>query len=71
MIFLTTDQLLEESQRVAELQSDDFREAMDITSRNATDPSILELINILANNEGQNFVTVTKVWMKGKNSFCF
>jgi len=60
MSFLTTEQLLEESKRVAELQSNDFQEAMDITSRNAADPSMLELINIIANNEEQNFVTVTR-----------
>ena len=61
MTFSTLEQLLEESQKSAELQSDDFQEALSLTTKNATDPDVLELINIISSSEGQQFVTLTRV----------
>ena len=61
MTTLTLEQLLEESKKITESQSEDFREALLLTTKNATDPDILELINIISSNEGQQFVTLTRV----------
>ena len=61
MTILTLEQLLEESKKIAESQSEDFREALLLTTKNTTDPDILELINIISSNEGQQFVTLTRV----------
>ena len=61
MTILTLEQLLAESKKIAESQSEDFREALLLTAKNTTDPAILELINIISSNEGQQFVTLTRV----------
>jgi hypothetical protein len=60
-MFSTTDELIEESKRLAEAQPSDFQETLSYVITNSVDPSILELINIVSNYNEQAFVTTTRI----------
>jgi hypothetical protein len=54
-------ELLDESKRLAEAQPPGFQEALAFVTDSAVDPSIMELISIISNADGQVLATATRI----------